>query len=98
MEHIIIIILGVVAFFVYAGINAVVVCNIMENYKGGFDYFKSVLEDNNVNLLGKIVFIIFNLLFPIAILISIFVSLTFFFEESGYARLKKWFRRVFAKK
>ena len=98
MDNIIIIILGVLAFLIYAGINAIVVCNIMENYKSGFDYFSSVFKDEKINFLGKIVFIIFNLLFPIAILISIFAGLTFYFEESGYAKLKKWFRRVFAKK
>lgn len=98
MGNVIIIILSVLAFLIYAGINAIVVCNIMDNYKNSFDYFNSVLKDEETNLLGKIVFIILNLLFPFAIFISIFVSLTFYFEEGGYAKLKKWFRRVFAKK
>lgn len=98
MGNVIIIILSVLAFLIYAGINAIVVCNIMDNYKNSFDYFNSVLKDEEINLLGKIVFIIFNLLFLIAIFISIFVSLTFYFEEGGYAKLKKWSKRVFAKK
>ena len=98
MGKIIIVILGVSAFLIYAGINAIMVCNIMDNYKSSIDYFNSVLKDEKINFLGKIVFIILNLLFPFAVFLSAFVSLSFFFDEGGYTKLKEWFRRVFAKK
>ena len=97
MGKIIIVILGVSAFLIYAGINAIMVCNIM-NYKSSIDYFNSVLKDEKINFLGKIVFIILNLLFPFAVFLSAFVFLIFFFDEGGYTKLKEWFRRVFAKK
>ena len=98
MGKIIIVILGVSAFLIYAGINAIMVCKIMNNYKSSIDYFNSVLKDEKINFLGKIVFIILNLLFPFAVFLSAFVSLIFFFDEGGYTKLKEWFRRVFAKK
>ena len=63
MGKIIIVILGVSAFLIYAGINAFMVCDIMDNYKSVIDYFNSVLKDEKINFLGKIVFIILSLLF-----------------------------------
>ena len=59
MNIIITIILSVIAFLIYAGYSAIIFCDIMENYNGCVDYFKSIINDTEINIVGKILLVIF---------------------------------------
>lgn len=97
MNTIIIFILVVIAFLIYAGYNAVIFCDIIENYNGCVDYFKSIINDTEINIVGKVLLVIFNLLFPITFIIVILVNWALKVEEKGCLKNQEWFRRIFKK-
>lgn len=93
-----IVILSIIAFLIYAGCNGLIVCDIMENYENLIEYFRNIIIDEELSFFGKIFLIAISLLFPIAFLLCGLAEIVISFEEKRYPKLKKKIKKFLSKK